>query len=219
MIASPGSQRPWLFPHVTQQSTIRQQSRTASSEPNFQPETFSMNAASLPDLATAATMKTAAIGQIQWARQYTMELLEATPMELWFEMPDGLPTHIAWQVGHLAYSQYGLCLFRIRGREPEDLDIVPGVFRKKYARSSTPNPDASKQPSPDELLERLNVVHDRAIAEITSMDDAVLLEPVEMPFAVYPAKIGCLLFCPLHEQIHSGQIGLLRRALGLASVR
>lgn len=178
-----------------------------------------MSTAVIPDLQTASTMKEAAIGQIQWTRQYTLELLEATPKELWFDMPEGLPTHIAWQVGHLAYSQYGLCMFRIRGREPEDLDIVPSVFRKKYARSSTPNSDASKQPSADELLERLITVHERSIKEISDMEDAVLLEPVEMPFAVYPAKLGCLLFCPLHEQIHSGQIGLLRRALGLESVR
>lgn len=178
-----------------------------------------MSESAIPDQQTASTMKEAAIGQIQWAREYTLELLEATPKELWFEMPDGLPTHVAWQVGHLAYSQYGLCMFRIRGREPEDLEIVPSVFRKKYARSSTPNPDASKQPSADELQERLITVHDRAIKELKEVDAAVLLEPVDMPYAVYPSKLGCLLFCPLHEQIHSGQIGILRRALGLEPVR
>jgi hypothetical protein len=31
--------------------------------------------------------------------------------------------------------------------------------------------------------------------------------------------LGAILFCPLHEQIHSGQIGLIRRGLGLPSVR
>jgi hypothetical protein len=46
-----------------------------------------------------------------------------------------------------------------------------------------------------------------------------LLEPTEMPFTAYPIKLGAFLFCPLHESIHSGQIGLLRRAHGLPPVR
>lgn len=173
----------------------------------------------IPDAATAATMLQAACGQIDWARQYTLELLEATPHELWFEMPEGLPTHIAWQVGHLAYSQYGLCMFRMRGRSPDDLDIIPSPFRKKYARSSTPNADASNQPTPAELLERLAQVHERAINELSEIDPEVLLEPADMPYTAFPIKLGAILFCPLHEQIHSGQIGLLRRALGLESIR
>ena len=45
----------------------------------------------------------------------------------------------------------------------------------------------------------------------------VLLEPVEMPYAAYPIKLGAILFCPLHEHIHAGQIGVVRRALRLAT--
>ncbi len=47
----------------------------------------------------------------------------------------------------------------------------------------------------------------------------VLLEPIEMPFAGYPCKLGAVLFCPLHEMLHAGQIGLLRRSLGLSPIR
>jgi hypothetical protein len=178
-----------------------------------------MNDLALPDVETAANMLQSAIAQIDWARRYTLELLEGTPHELWFEMPTGLPTHIAWQVGHLTVSQYGLCMFRIRGRNPEDLDLIPSPFRKKYARSSTPKADASIQPSPGELLERMDKVHNLALAELASLDPTILLDPVDMPYTAYPAKLGAILFCPLHEQIHSGQIGLLRRALNLPSIR
>ncbi len=178
-----------------------------------------MNTPTLPDADTAATMLQSAIGQIHFARNYTIELLEATPKEHWFTMPNNLPTHVAWQVGHLAVSQYGLLMFRIRGREPEDLELIPGTFRKAFSRKSTPNPDTAKQPSADELFERLNRVHELAMAELTSVDPAVLLETVDMPYAAYPTKLGAILFCPMHEQIHAGQIGILRRALGLESVR
>lgn len=160
-----------------------------------------------------------AIGQIDFARQYTLELLEATPREHWFTMPTGLPTNIAWQVGHLAVSQYGLLMFRVRGRLPEDLDLIPSTFRKTYSRQTTPQADPNTQPTAPELLDRLQRVHKLALAELEKIDPAVLLEPVEMPYAAYPIKLGAILFCPLHEHIHAGQIGLLRRALGLPPVR
>lgn len=164
-------------------------------------------------------MLQSALGQIDFARRYTLELLEATPQELWFEMPDGLPTHVAWQVGHVAVSQYGLLMFRIRGREPDDLDLIPGTFRKAYGRGGKPKPGSDNQPGPSEFLDRLQKVHDQALKELNQTDPAVLLEPVDMPYAVYPIKLGAILFCPIHEQLHSGQIGVLRRALGLEPIR
>ncbi len=185
----------------------------------------------VPDLATAEVMMTAALGQIDWARRYTLELLAATPREFWFERPmisnaetgqsiGPSPTHIAWQVGHLAVSQYGLLMFRIHGRRDEDLDLIPSRFRKAYARGSDPTVATSGQCSADELFERLQTVHQKAIAGLTqAFDTHVLLDQVDMPYAVYPIKLGAILFCPLHEQIHSGQIGLIRRTLGLPPVR
>ncbi len=178
-----------------------------------------MNDNDIPDIAAATSMLRGAIGQIEFARQYNLELLEATPRERWFEVPEGLPTNIAWQVGHLTVSQYGLLMFRIRGRRPEDLDLIPGKFRKAYSRQSVPNPDHTTQPSADELHDRLNRIHELAISELQQVDPSVLLEPVDMPYAAFPVKLGAIMFCPMHEQIHSGQIGLLRRALGLAPVR
>lgn len=171
------------------------------------------------DHETVSAVLRGTLGQIEFARNYTLELLEATPKELWFQVPEGLPTHVAWQVGHLAVSQYGLLMFRIRGRDPDDLQLVPGSFRKAYNRSTVPNPDSASQMSADELLERLATIHDAAMTEIRDVDPAVLLEPVDMPYVAWPIKLGAVMFCPMHEQIHAGQIGLLRRALGLEPIR
>lgn len=173
----------------------------------------------LPSIETVSVLLQGAIGQIKFARDYTLELLEATPQDRWFEIPSGLPTNIAWQVGHLTVSQYGLLMFRIRGRQPEDLDLIRGKFRKAYSRESVPSADSSVQPSPDELLVLMSKVYDLSLGVLDSVDPAVLLEPVDMPYAAYPIKLGAILFCPLHEHIHAGQIGLVRRGLGLPSVR
>jgi uncharacterized damage-inducible protein DinB len=110
-------------------------------------------------------------------------------------------------------------MFRIRGRDPADLDLIPGRFRKAYSRQSTPSDSQEKQPTAEELLERLEEVHRRAISEVTSTSVETLMEPVDMPYAAYPIKLGAVLFCPLHEQIHAGQIGLIRRALGHEPIR
>jgi len=164
-------------------------------------------------------MLQSAIEQIRFARTYTLNLLDETPQDRWFEIPEGLPSNIAWQVGHLTVSQYGLLMFRIRGRQPEDLELIPGKFRKAYSRKSVPNPDASGQPSAEELLQRMSRVYDLALAELANVSPDVLLEEIDLPWAAWPIKLGAILFCPLHEQIHAGQIGTIRRAMGLDPVR
>ena len=54
----------------------------------------------VPDATLALQMLKGAIGQIKFARDYTLKLLDATPQDRWFEIPAGLPTNIAWQFGH-----------------------------------------------------------------------------------------------------------------------
>ncbi len=174
----------------------------------------------MPSADEALLLCRTAMGQIQFARQYTLELLDQTPPERWYEVPAGAPTCIAWQVGHLAVSQYGLLMFRQRGRQPEDLDRIPSRFRKAFGRGSTPRLSGEAVESPAALRLRLADVHAQSLSELAAIDKGDgLLEVVEMPYAVYPNKLGAILFCPLHEQIHAGQIGLIRRLLGLEPVR
>ncbi|MHB8865901.1 MAG: DinB family protein, partial [Pirellulaceae bacterium] len=84
--------------------------------------------------------------QIEFARQYTLSLLADIDPADWFWRPPQGVTHVAWQVGHLAMAQYGLCLFRMRGRRPEDVQLMSGTFRKKFSKGSTPDPDPQTQP-------------------------------------------------------------------------
>jgi hypothetical protein len=59
-----------------------------------------------------------AIEQIVFARNYTIRLLDQTPTDDWFRLPQGEVSHVAWQVGHLTFSEYRLALWRIRGERP-----------------------------------------------------------------------------------------------------
>ena len=157
--------------------------------------------------------------QIEFARQYTNSLLDEVDDDLWFTTPPGCPTHIAWQVGHLAMAEYGLCLFRIRGRQPDDTALMSSRFRKKFSRGTTPDPDPAGNPPPNEIRGVLDRVHQQVLTEIGTFGEDVLDEPVEEPYAAFATKFGALLFCSHHEMIHAGQIGLLRRLLGKEPVR
>lgn len=157
--------------------------------------------------------------QMNWTRQYSLQLIESTPKELWYRQPSGMPSHVAWQVGHLAVSEYGLLLFRQRGRAAGDLELMPGWLRKQFGRGTTPSESAEGIPEPDELLRRLASIHAQSLAEVAELTPETLREPTEMPYTAYPIKLGALLFAPLHESLHAGQIGLLRRLHGLEPLR
>ncbi len=160
-----------------------------------------------------------ALNQHQWARQYALQLIQSVPDELWYKVPEGMSTHLAWQVGHLAVSQYGLMLFRQRGRAEGDVELMPGWLRKQFGRGSQPMAASDSAPKPAELLERLTQIHQQSIAEVAKLSAATLKEPCDMPYCVYPIKLGALMFAPIHEGIHAGQIGLVRRGLGLDPIR
>ena len=120
-----------------------------------------------------------AIEQIEFARNYVVGILVEIDEADWFVMPAGCPTHVAWQVGHLAMAEYGLCLFRQRGRQPIDLELMSSNFRKLFSRGSVPEADASKYPSPAEIRATFDRVHAQVLQEAPSFTKEQLREPVE----------------------------------------
>jgi DinB family protein len=160
-----------------------------------------------------------ALRQIEFARSYTHSILAEIGDAEWFVMPPGCPTHVAWQVGHLAMAEYGLCLYRVRGRQPIDLELMTSSFRKQFSRGTVPQADAGQYPSAAEIRATLDRVHAQVLREAPSFTAAQLQEPVDMPYAVEATKLGGLLFCSHHEMLHAGQLGLLRRLLGKQPVR
>lgn len=160
-----------------------------------------------------------ALSQIRFAREYTLTLLDEIQPDEWFRQPQQGVSHLAWQVGHLAMAQYGLCLFRIRGRAEIDMELMSSSFRKKFSKGTTPDPDPASNPSPDEILGVFSRVFEQTLLELPNTPASVLNEAVEMPWAVSPTKLGGLFFCSHHEMLHAGQIGLLRRLLGKSPVR
>jgi hypothetical protein len=155
-----------------------------------------------------------AIEQIAFARNYTIGLLEQTKAEDWFRQPSGGVSHIAWQVGHLAYAEYRLAMLRIRGPQPQDAGLIPDEFVRLCGAESIPNPDPTKNPSQTEIRAVFDRVHEQVLRELPGLDESELDKPVLMPHPLAKTKLWALLWCAQHEAVHAGQIGLLRRHLG-----
>ncbi len=159
------------------------------------------------------------IEQLGIARLHTESLLDSITSEDWFRQPSEGVTHVAWQVGHLAYAEHLLLMERRRGQRPEDEKLIPARFRTLFQRSSSPDPDSWKYPSPEAIRHVFDEVHRHAIEELRGLPDEHLDEPTEPAHPRFKTKFGAIQFCPLHEMLHAGQIGLLRRLLGMKPIR
>lgn len=160
-----------------------------------------------------------AINRIKASRRYIHDLIGNIETDDWFHMPEGCPTHIAWQIGHLTVSQYGLCLVRLRDMQPSDTDLLPRDMRRKFGKGTTPDADPEANPSIEALLRAFQAVHQQFLTEIIDYDEEALAEPLDVPHPLFTSKLGAIEFCPLHDMLHAGQIGLIRRMLGKSPLR
>jgi uncharacterized damage-inducible protein DinB len=160
-----------------------------------------------------------AVEQIVFARNYTIEVLDQTPEGEWFRQPPGGVSHIAWQVGHLAYAEYRLALWRIRGPQPQDSELISDTHRGLFGYESVPDPEPARYPSQADLRAVFDRVHEQVLREVRGMDEGELDQPVPNPHPFAPTKLRALLWCAHHEMLHAGQIGLLRRQLGYPPLR
>jgi hypothetical protein len=160
-----------------------------------------------------------AAAQLRFAREYTQSLLEGIDEADWFRLPEGCPTHLAWQVGHLAMAQYMLTLFRIRGKQPEDAEFITKPFLRHFLKGTTPVPESEAYPSVAEIRAAFDGVYARLMDELPALRDEDLTAKVNEPYAVEATTLGSLYFAASHEMLHAGQIGLLKRLLGYAPIR
>lgn len=171
-----------------------------------------------PHLADSPRLA-AALDRLQFSRRYVEQFLDDLSDEEWFWSPPEFTTHIAWQVAHLAASQYSLCLLRIRGKQPEDEAIIPWEFFEKYRIGSTPQAGQEHNAPLEEIREIFDNVQAQSLKELFIRTDAELDVPVEKPHPAFDTNLECVAYSPQHELVHAGQIALLRRLMGKAFKR
>jgi DinB superfamily len=159
-----------------------------------------------------------ALDRMERSRRYTKQFLSDLTPEEWFWQPSELPTHVAWQVAHVAVAQYALCLMRVRGKSEADGALLPEGFFDRFKRGSVPAAGPENNP-PLEVIQRVfDAVHRQSLAELAERTDEELDVPVD-PHPAFKTKLGAVEFASQHELIHAGQIGLLRRLMGKPPVR
>ena len=160
-----------------------------------------------------------ALKEIDFARNYTLSLLDDIPQDQWLAMPGGVPTHIAWQVGHLAMAEHRLALMRVRGERPDDEQLIPSEFVTRYGKDSVADPAAENNIPLDDIRATFDRVHRRTLEELATFSEDRLSEPLEAPHPMVDNKLDVLWYAAQHEMVHAGQIGLVRRMLGKPPVR
>lgn len=154
------------------------------------------------------------------ARAYAKDMLSHVDESLWFKQPAEGINHVAWQVGHMAIAQYGLCLKRVRGSQPSDNQLIPvEEYGKLFGKGSEPSPSEHDYPTPVEIRRAFDAVHATVQQEVAAMDESILTESAGPAHPMFTTKGGSLRFSAKHEMLHVGQIGLLRRLLGCEILR
>ncbi|HEX3149971.1 MAG TPA: DinB family protein [Gemmataceae bacterium] len=156
------------------------------------------------------------IDALVFARGYTLDLLATIPETDWFRMPSGCPTHVAWQVGHLAMAEARLIVERVGGHQVVEEGVLPAEFMTLFMRNMVPDAAADKHPSPAEIRRVLDHVHEAALETLHATHDADLETFVvgSSPHRFCRTKADYARWVSHHEFLHSGQIGLIRRMLG-----
>lgn len=160
-----------------------------------------------------------AIDKLKLARKYGSQFYENLSDDEWFWSPTGYTTHVAWQVGHMAVSEYNLCIRRVRGRQSGDEMLVSDEHLALFGLGSVPVADRTKYPSREKIMWLLRDVRDEVLEVLAKRSDADLDVPLEQPHPVFQTKLGAVEYSSLHECIHVGQIGMLRRLMGKSAIR
>ena len=113
-----------------------------------------------------------ALDQIALARRYNLERVGSVPLADWFTIPPGNMSHMAWQVGHIAASEYRLCLNRLRPRAADDESLISDDFLKTFARDSLPAAETGFTAA--QIRAVFDRVHSRVMEELPSYPDADL---------------------------------------------
>ncbi len=150
-----------------------------------------------------------------FTRGYTAALLDAIPVADWFTMPAGCPSHVAWQVGHLAMAEARLVVDRIGNRRSVDEGLLPAEYLTLFGRESVPDPDPTRHPGLADLRKVFDRVHEAAVGVLRETADADLeAMAAGPPHRLCRTKGEFARWVALHEMTHAGQIGLIRRMLG-----
>lgn len=157
--------------------------------------------------------------QIIEARNFVNRLISELPEDLWYMIPEGTDSNLAWQIGHLLVSQNFHAITTITGVNEEVKRLMPiARYNKIFNGMGTLHRSVEKNFLPaSELKEQLDKVHTICLTNLSALDDKILndpLEPIPFKHPVANTKYEALSWCFKHEMWHSAEMEAIKRALG-----
>lgn len=151
------------------------------------------------------------------ARIYVSRLTEDIPEEKWTLIPENNYSNLIWQFGHILASEYRLALLRVRGNRTEDSSFIPSDFISTFAKGS--QPDSQIHYKVNDLRSISDRLSEAIVKETSGWDEKYLSEKAEGdPHPMFSTKMEALEYAGLHDFLHCGQIGIIRRQLGFSSL-
>jgi len=131
-----------------------------------------------------------------------------------FQAPAGGGNCLNWVLGHLVEARNG-CLHMLQ----QDPVMDPELLRR-YRRSTPPLTEPADGVPPRELHDAFNAAQEPLLAGLAAIGQAALEAPAPFSPTGNPDEtVGSLLAgLVFHEAYHAGQLGLIRRSLGLDGV-
>jgi hypothetical protein len=119
--------------------------------------------------------------------------------------------HAAWQIGHLILSESQM----INGVRPSSAPALPPEFAARHDKGSGKVDDSTQFYTKTQYITFMNNVREATLGLLSQLSEEELSKPGPEAMRNYAPKVGSVfLSIANHELMHSGQIAVIRRALG-----
>jgi uncharacterized damage-inducible protein DinB len=152
--------------------------------------------------------------QMRYTHWVVNATLKDVPDDRYYEAPAAGGNCLNWVLGHLVDARNG-CLLMLE-REP----VIDKAAAGRYGRGSAPVTGPDDAVPPAELLAAFNAAQEPIVAGIAALSAEALAAPAPFSPGNDPEEtVGSLLAgLVFHESYHAGQLGVIRRTLGLESI-
>lgn len=155
-----------------------------------------------------------AIANLQWVHSTTEKLTQGWPADKVTYQATPTDNHVIWTMGHLA-STYEWFRTLIEGGAPS----IPESYGKLFGYGSKPTANAADYPSIDEVRAFFDRSYAALVAAGQKLSEADAMLPcIGDSHGLASDRLMAIDRAAWHDGWHSGQLGSLRKALGLPSV-
>ncbi len=149
-----------------------------------------------------------------FSRKTMNGFLDSIPEDKWCHQATAGCNHPLWLVGHIAWTD-DYFLQTLAGKE----SAIPESWAETFGMGSKPTDSMRDYPPVAEVREHFNAVRESLLAWYGGLNDEQLAQPLPEQlagFAPNHAALGATM--AWHEGMHTGQLTMARKSLGLEPI-